>query len=98
MGAWLAVYGETIYGTRQGLAVTDENIVSTRRGDKLYLHVLEEAGNELVIPDFDLKIKKATFFKDKTPVNFRIKKRELQFTIPESKKEAIDTVIEITLK
>ena len=98
MGAWLSIYGETIYGTRQGLAMTDDNIVSTRRGDKLYLHVLEVADNELRIPDFDLKIKKAIYFKDKTPVNFRLKKRELILTIPEDKKEAIDTVIEITLK
>ncbi|WP_019670323.1 alpha-L-fucosidase [Eudoraea adriatica] len=98
MGAWLSIYGETIYGTRQGLAMTDDNIVSTRRGDKLYLHVLEDADNELRIPDFDMKIKKAIYFKDKTPVNFRLKKRELKLTIPEEKKEAIDTVIEITLK
>jgi alpha-L-fucosidase len=98
MGAWLSIYGETIYGTRQGLAITDENIVSTRSGDKLYLHVLEAADNELRIPDFDLKIKKAIYFKDKTPVNFRLKKGELKLTIPEDKKEAIDTVIEITLK
>lgn len=98
MGAWLAVYGETIYGTRQGLAVTDDNIVSTRRGDKLYLHVLEEGGNEFLIPDFDLRIKKAIYVKDKTPVNFSLKKRELKLTIPEDKKEAIDTVIEITVK
>ena len=98
IGAWLAIYGETIYGTRQGLAGLDENVVSTRKGGKLYLHVLEQAGEELLIPDFDWKIKKVTFFKDKNPVDFRLKKRELKLTIPEDKKEAIDTVIEITLK
>ena len=98
VGDWLAVYGETIYGTRQGPVSLTDKVVSTRNGDKLYLHVLKSTGNELLISDFNQKIKKVIFFKDKTPVNFKLKKGVLKLTIQENKKEEIDTVIEITLK
>jgi alpha-L-fucosidase len=98
IGEWLQVYGETIYGSRQGSVSVEDELVSTRKGDKLYLHVLESSGEELLISDFDHKIKEATFFKDKTAVSFKLKKGELKLIIPEDKKEEIDTVIEITLK
>ncbi|MGB5318485.1 alpha-L-fucosidase [Eudoraea sp.] len=98
IGEWLQVYGEIIYGSRQGSVSVEDKLVSTRKGDKLYLHVLESSGEELLISDFDHKIKKATFFKDKTAVSFKLKKGVLKLIIPENKKEEIDTVIEITLK
>ncbi len=98
IGDWLAVYGETIYGTRQGTISLADKVVSTRKDNKIYVHVLELAGHELLIPDFDKKIRKVTFFRDKTPVKFKLKRRELKLSIPENKKEDIDTVIEITLR
>lgn len=98
IGEWLKVYGETIYGTRQGKVSLDQKVVSTVKGDKIYLHILELEGNELRIPDFDERLKKATIFKDKTPVEFKLKKGVLTLTIPEVKKEKVDTVIELMLR
>ena len=54
MGAWLDVHGEAIYGTEpgplQGLAACR----TTRKGDALYLHVIEwPAGGRLALPKLD---------------------------------------------
>jgi len=98
IGEWLSKNGETIYGTRQGPINVDEKVISTQKGNKIYLHILEEDTNELVIPDFKMKIKKAIFFKDKTSVRFKLKKGILTLNIPENKKDSIDLIIELTLK
>ena len=41
MGEWLARYGESIYGTRGGDIPPHDWGVTTRKGDKLYVHVLD---------------------------------------------------------
>lgn len=40
MGQWLGKYGASIYGTQEGGYGDGETIVSTRRGNTLYLHCL----------------------------------------------------------
>ena len=40
MGQWLAKYGESIYGTRGGPYKPAKHVVSTRRDNTVYLHIL----------------------------------------------------------
>ena len=98
IGEWIKKNGETIYGTRRGSISLEETIVSTRKGNKIYVHILELDQNEVVIPDFHQRIKKIVFFKDKIPVKYKLKKGELKFTVPENKKDELDTILEITLR
>jgi len=98
VGNWLKLYGETIYGTRGGVIAPQKDYVSTQKGKTLYLHVLNVNQGKFEIPDFQYKIKQATFFKDKVSVNFTNKKGALKLMIPENEKDSIDTVIEIILK
>ncbi|WP_291870277.1 alpha-L-fucosidase [Maribacter sp.] len=98
MGEWIKNNGETIYGTRQGSISFQEKIVSTIKGNKIYVHILELNRNEVIVSDFHQKIKKVIFFKDKTPVKYKLKKGELKFKVPENKKDHLDTIIEITLR
>ena len=53
MGAWLAIYGESIYGTRGGPFKPADWGVSTRKENKIYLHLLNwaEGVPELSVPD-----------------------------------------------
>jgi alpha-L-fucosidase len=44
MGAWITKYGESIYGTRGGPFLPEENILSTRKGNTIYLHFLDQKG------------------------------------------------------
>ena len=75
MGKWMEKYGYTIYGTRGGPFKPSDWGVSTRKGNKIYLHILKWFGNspKITLPDFGMEIKKcslagggkATFSKQK---------------------------------
>ena len=43
-------YGETIYGTRGGDVAPHTWGVSTRKGDRLFIHILDLQDNALYIP------------------------------------------------
>lgn len=50
IGEWLNTYGETIYGTTAGDIPEHSWGVTTRRGDKLYVHILDLEDQALFIP------------------------------------------------
>ena len=56
MGAWLAKYGESIYGTRGGPFKPGDYGVSTRKGNTIYLHVLEWPDEALKLPAISAKV------------------------------------------
>jgi alpha-L-fucosidase len=58
MGKWLENYGYTIYGTRGGPFKPTDWGVSTRKGNKIYLHILKWFGNspKITIPDIGMHI------------------------------------------
>ncbi len=73
MGKWLAVNGETIYGTKAGDFPAQEWGTSTRKDNRLFIHVLTPESTDIELP-IDCKVKKAFTFADKTPVKFTKKK------------------------
>ncbi|MEI9958893.1 MAG: alpha-L-fucosidase [Ferruginibacter sp.] len=67
MGDWLKVNGESIYGTKGGPWVPAANYTTTRKGNKIYVHVLEVKDNKLVLPALpNKKIIKAYMLKGAT--------------------------------
>ena len=50
MGAWLAKYGESIYGTRGGPFKPGDYGVSTRQGNTIYVHICEWTDEVLTLP------------------------------------------------
>ena len=62
MGAWLKLYGESIYSTQGGPYVPNEVYGATRKGNKVYLHVFQRKDGTLIIPALPkVKINKAYF-------------------------------------
>lgn len=59
MGEWLKKYGYSIYGTRGGPFKPADWGVSTRKGNKVYLHLLKWSGDspKITLPDIGIKIK-----------------------------------------
>lgn len=59
IGDWLKKYGYTIYGTRGGPFKPTDWGVSTRKGNRVYLHVLKWNGksSKIEIPDLGIAIK-----------------------------------------
>lgn len=70
MGKWLEKYGETIYGTEAGDFPAQTWGVSTRKGDKLYAHILTPEAKVIFMP-VEKKVKSAVSFDGRKPVKFK---------------------------
>ena len=61
MGAWLKKYGESIYGTRGGPYLPNEAYSSTRKGNKVFVHLFETDKTEIILPALPgVNVQKAT--------------------------------------
>jgi alpha-L-fucosidase len=98
VGEWMKGHGETIYGTRIGVVGPHDWGVSTMKGKKLYLHVLDFDKDVLQIDSFDDKIASAVFYEDKSPVKYHLDRNGLRLELPAEKRTDLDTIIEITLR
>lgn len=70
MGQWLATNGETIYGTEAGDIPAQEWGVTTRKGNRLFVHIFDLKTNELSLP-LNCKVKKAVRYADGSKINFK---------------------------
>lgn len=71
IGQWLERHGETIYGTQAGPVTPRAWGVTTRRGDKVYLHILDWPDTELFVPLQGLRVRQATAFDSGERLDFR---------------------------
>jgi alpha-L-fucosidase len=103
MGAWLRKYGESIYATTGGPYKPDLWGVSTRRGSKVYLHVLHQwtkAGSEppapLRLPPLSRKVVACSALTGGTPA-FRQTDEGLEIGLLEKDCDEIDTIFVLEL-
>lgn len=96
MGEWLKQYGETIYGTRGGIIAPHDWGVSTQRGNKLYVHILDCMDSSLYLPTGNRKVKSAKAFATGKPVRFTKTGDGITVNMDEAPKE-IDYILELTL-
>ena len=97
MGEWLNKYGETVYGTRGGIVAPHEWGVSTQKGNKLYIHILQWHDRGLFLPITDTKVLKAVMFDGKQPITVTRTKAGVVLELPEVPK-GVDTIVELTLQ
>ncbi len=55
MGNWLSQYGASIYGTRGGPYPPSKDLVATRKGSKVYLHLLKTSATNIALPNLPTK-------------------------------------------
>lgn len=68
VGEWMKVYGETIYGTRGGCVAPHPWGVTTQKGNKLYVHILDLQDKSLFLPLAGKKVKKAVEYSGRVPL------------------------------
>jgi alpha-L-fucosidase len=98
MGDWLKVNGATIYETEGGPIAAREWGVTTRKGKKVYIHILNWVDESLVLPAWGEKIKSAKLFADQSPVKFLQNEYGITIKIPKDKFDDLDTIVELELK
>ena len=96
MGKWLQKYGYTIYGTRGGPFKPADWGVSTRKGNKIWLHILKWSGNsnEIVLPDVGMDILKCNLAGG-GKVKFTKKNGNFILEVDRKQLQPINTIIEI---
>ena len=96
MGEWMAVNGETVYATEAGDIAQQEWGCTTRKGNRLFVHIFELEGNELFLP-LECKVVKATKFSDGSKLSFRETDGGIILEVGEVK-DAIDHIVELCTK
>ncbi len=96
MGDWLKANGEAIYGTRGGPFRPTQALASTRKDNKIFLHVMKWDGPALEIPALPKKVLSARLLKG-GKVDVAQSESGLSLTVPESDRDPVATVIDLTL-
>ena len=98
IGLWLDQYGETVYGTKAGILEPDNQLASTRKDRKVYLHVLDPEHNVIFLRDVPEKIKSAKLYGTSKKVRYEQNDLGLTIAIPKAEMNPINTIIELELK
>jgi alpha-L-fucosidase len=96
VGAWLAGHGEGIYGTRGGPFKPGRYGASTRRGNRIYLHVFAWAGPSIKLPPIPAKVVRGRLLAG-GPASVRQTAAGLEVFVGEGERHAADTVVVLEL-
>ena len=96
MGAWLAKYGDTIYGTRGGPWKPTKTLASTRRGQSIFLHVLKWDDDGFTLPGIPAKVQRATVLTGGT-AQFQQQGDKIIVSVPPADRQEISTIIRLDL-
>lgn len=96
MGKWLDKYGESIYSTKGGPYKPNDWLASTRKGNTIYLHLLNFKKNkvELSFPE-NVKITSCQILKGEK-LDFNKTENSITIVLPEKPKEIV-TIVKITM-
>lgn len=96
IGEWMSCYGETIYGTRGSEVVSRPWGTTTRKGDKIYVHILDLKDRTLFVGE-TARIASARMFIGGEKVAFKQLDGGVVLTLNNLPTD-IDTVVELTVK
>jgi len=96
IGEWLKTNGESIYGTRGGPWKPNGSLASTRRGRTIYLHILENDGDTIELPDIPRKILTAAVLNGKK-IQCAQQAGKLSLTVPDAERQPVETIVKLEL-
>ena len=93
IGEWTREFGETIYGTTAGDIPVQPWGVTTRKGNRLFVHIMDFDGTELELP-LECRVKKAFTFAGKEPVRFKRTSNGIKLLFDEAP-SGVDYIVEL---
>ncbi len=97
VGAWLAVHGEAIYGTRGGPIAPRPWGVTTQKDRRVYVHVLDWADRNLALPALPARVRSARLLDGGAPVEARTTSTGVTLTLPPADPAVPDRVVVLEL-
>jgi len=97
LGTWLATYGPSIYGTRAGPVPPRDWGVTTRRGDTVFVHVLDWPDPTLALPPLPGRVRRAYALGTGAGVPFRQGDAGVTLTLPAQSPEVPDRIVVLEL-
>ena len=92
MGAWMSANGETIYGTRGGPVESRPWGVTTEKGNKIYVHILDWNDDLLALPKLPA-IRKASMFSTGANVEVQTSPSGTVLVLPKEGRDPVDTIV-----
>ena len=96
MGDWLRKHGESIYATRGGPFMPGPWGASTRKGSRIYVHVMKWTGNTLELPALPARVVSARALTG-GEVEFQQTESGLTLRMPSASQDDINTLIALEL-
>jgi alpha-L-fucosidase len=96
VGAWMALNGESIYGTRGGPWKPTTDIASTRKGRTVYVHILKWPDGALRLPDISAKVVGAKLLNGRV-LQAQQTQSGIEISVDPSQRYGGDTVVVLTL-
>ncbi|HEU4785825.1 MAG TPA: alpha-L-fucosidase [Gemmatimonadaceae bacterium] len=93
IGDWLRVFGPSIYATRGGPIRPRPWGVTTRRGDSVFVHVLDWSDDVLSLPDLGVRVVSASMLRDGARVKFTQSASSLTLELPRAMPDEPDRVV-----
>jgi alpha-L-fucosidase len=97
VGKWLKKNGETIYGTRGGPLKPYDWGVTTQKGNKVYVHILNWSDQEFFLPKLGKKIAAIKLYNTKEKIDFIESKYGTVLKLPKQRQDQIDLILEVEL-
>jgi len=97
VGEWLSRYGDSIYGTRGGPIAAADWGVTTRKADKIFVHVLNWNAPLLALPPIPETISSAQLLVNGTRVSFTQRDNGIVLNLPAATKDDVDRVVVLTV-
>jgi alpha-L-fucosidase len=96
IGAWLGKYGESIYKTRGGPFLPSDTVLSTHRGNTVFVHVLKWPDGKLTLPALPAKVVRASALTG-GQVSFTQSAQGIDVAMAPGDRAAIDTIVALEL-
>jgi alpha-L-fucosidase len=93
VGDWMRKYGETIYGTRGGPVSPRAWGVTTQKGNRVYVHILNPEDKSLLLPDFGKKVKSITLYNSGAVLKFKQDAFGIVISVSSEMLDETDTVL-----